>query len=63
MTTLYPRSGAGLWLIPATATVVRLCGERSAGQPARTNPEPGAVWPRHALAASPGRRAHGWSAA
>ncbi|MDP4511661.1 STAS domain-containing protein [Nonomuraea turcica] len=31
MTTLHPRSGAGLWLIPATATVVRLCGELDIG--------------------------------
>ncbi|MFB4274556.1 STAS domain-containing protein [Nonomuraea sp. MTCD27] len=27
MTTLYSRAGAGLWLIPAAATVVRLRGE------------------------------------
>ncbi|MEV6157022.1 hypothetical protein AB0L53_42445 [Nonomuraea sp. NPDC052129] len=27
MTALHPRIGTGLWLVPATATVVRLCDE------------------------------------
>ncbi|MFB4273502.1 STAS domain-containing protein [Nonomuraea sp. GTA35] len=31
MTTLDPRTGEGLWLIPNTATVIRLCGELDIG--------------------------------
>ncbi|MFI6604753.1 STAS domain-containing protein [Nonomuraea sp. NPDC050536] len=31
MTALHPRIGTGLWLVPATATVVRLCGELDIG--------------------------------
>ncbi|MCA2228565.1 STAS domain-containing protein [Nonomuraea aurantiaca] len=31
MTALHPRIGTGLWLVPATATVVRLCDELDIG--------------------------------